>query len=73
MIYVEQNVAVVLSGCILLRSHQQSKEQGAIAKIIGKYGPGDILGYSPIDKGVTQHPDNWLLAKSYVEIMWIST
>ena len=71
IVFIKDDICVILEGFVLNRSHIKGKAKGAIAENIAKYTSGDILGYAPIDKGVTINPDNWLLTQSHVEVLWI--
>ena len=50
IIYVEEDVVIVLGGIIHMKSHA---ENVLPPKLMGKYIQGDIMGYQKADNGVS--------------------
>ena len=59
---------IIVSGYLTVRNHVEDFDRG---ELIGKYGPGDIIGYPEGDRGITNHPDSWILTISPIEIIWM--
>ena len=58
VIYVEDEIAVILEGIVLLKSHG---DQVLPPKLLAKYEQGDIIGYSPADNGVSTREESWCI------------
>jgi hypothetical protein len=49
----------------MIRSH--CKDPNTV-KILAKYQEGDIIGFAPIDRGISTYPDVWPHCVSEVEV-----
>jgi hypothetical protein len=70
VIYVEDQVAVILDGIVHMKSHS---EHILPPKLLAKFTQGDILGYAHADKGVSSKVETWNLVKSPTEVAFFNT
>ena len=68
-IHLENQVAVILEGFVMIRNHCKSAND---VHILAKYKEGDIIGFSPIDRGISTLPDSWSHCISEVEVAIIN-
>lgn len=69
IIYVEEDVAVILEGIVHLKSHA---ENVLPPKLLGKYIQGDIMGYAKSDNGISQKVETWCIVKAPTEVAIIN-
>lgn len=69
IIYVEDQVAVILEGVVHLKSHASNVLP---PKLLTKYGEGDIIGYEKADGGLSKKVETWAICKTPVEVFMFS-
>lgn len=60
IIFVEDQVAVILDGVAHMKSHS---ENVLPPKLLAKYEQGDIMGYQQSDNGLSMKVETWCLVK----------
>ncbi len=59
ILFVENETMVLLDGMVFMKGHTEDVIQ---PKILAKYQQGDIIGYKPIDNGVSNKNETWCIA-----------
>lgn len=65
IIFVEDEVAVILEGIVHIKSHS---ENVLPPKLLAKYQQGDIIGYEFSDNGLSKKVETWAIVKYPTEI-----
>lgn len=68
IIFPENYVIILLSGLVETVMFDNNSR---LSSLIGRYQPGDILGYAEIDRGITAHSESWSTCLSDVEAIWM--
>ena len=59
---------MILDGAVETLFHENKSR---LPRMMGKYGPGDIIGADWIDRGISSHSESWNLCLCATEVIWM--